>query len=73
MSPISPQQSLQVDSVDSDIEYDMPLQGDNVHAAHGSLSKLYDMSIYESEQLSCTPLYEGATLSLMDALVKYLK
>ena len=72
MSPIAPQ-SLQVDSVDSDIEYDRPLQGDNVYAAHGSLSEIYDMSIYESEQLSHTPLYEGATLSLMDALVKYLK
>lgn len=65
--------SQQVDSTDSDVEYDMPLQGDNVYAAEGSLSELYDMSIYENEQLSCTPLYEGASLSLLNALVKYFK
>ena len=40
------------------------------HKVH---SELYDMSVYDSEQLSCTPLYDGASLSLMDALVKYLK
>ena len=66
----SPQRSLQIDS---DIEFDMPLQDDSVYAAQGSLSELYDMSVYDSEQLSCTPLYDGASLSLMDALVKYLK
>ena len=66
----SPQQSLQIDG---DIEFDMPLQDDSVYAAQGSLSELYDMSVYDSEQLSCTPLYDGASLSLMDALVKYLK
>lgn len=59
-------------------EYNIPLhgdnvQGDNVYAEQDSLSELCDMSVYENEQLSCTPLYEGATLSLMDALVKYLK
>ena len=66
----SPQQSLQVDS---DIELDTPLHADTVYAAQGSLSELYDMSVYDSEQSSCTPLYDGASLSLMDALVKYLK
>ena len=29
------------------------------------------MSIYDTETLSKTPLYDGATISLMDALVKY--
>ena len=33
-------------------------------------SKLYDMSIY-TETLSKIPLYDGATISVMDALVKY--
>ena len=37
-----------------------------------SLSTLYDMSIYDNEVLSSTPLYESASLSVMDALVKNL-
>ena len=34
--------------------------------------QLYDLSLYENEQLSSTPLYDGAKMSDMDALVKYL-
>ena len=37
-----------------------------------SLSWLYDMSIYDQEVLSSTPLYNGARLTVMDALVKHL-
>lgn len=34
--------------------------------------QLYDLSLYEVEQLSSTPLYDGAKMTVMDALVKYL-
>lgn len=37
-----------------------------------SLSKLYDISIYDNEVLFGTPLYNGARISLMDTLVKHL-
>ena len=40
--------------------------------ADNNLSKLYDMSIYDHESLSSTPLYDGANISMMDAIVKYL-
>ena len=40
----------------------MTLQDDSVYAAQGSLSELYDMSVYDSEQLSYTPLHDGASL-----------
>ena len=33
---------------------------------------LYDLSLYENEQLSSTPLYDGSKMTVMDALVKYL-
>lgn len=35
-----------------------------------SLSKLYDMGIYGNKELSA-PLYDGAKVTIMDALVKY--
>ena len=38
----------------------------------GSFSKLYDLSIYDDEKLSSSPLYDGAEISVMDAIVKYL-
>ena len=38
----------------------------------GDFSMLYDLSVYDDEQLSSTPLYEGADISVMDAVVKYL-
>ncbi len=41
-------------------------------APSGSFSKLYDISIYDDEQLSSTPLYDGAESTVMDAIVKYL-
>ena len=31
------------------------------------------MTVYETDQLSSIPLYEGASLSVLDALVKYLR
>ena len=34
--------------------------------------ELYDLSVYENENLSSTPLYDGAKMTVMDALVKYL-
>ena len=37
----------------------------------GSFSKLYDLSIY-NEQLSSIPLYDGAKITVMDAIVKHL-
>ena len=43
------------------------------HSSHeSSLLELYDLSVYENEQLSSTPLYNGAKVTVMDALVKYL-
>ena len=33
---------------------------------------LYDLSVYDDEQLSSTPLYDGATITILDAVVKYL-
>ena len=35
--------------------------------------KLYDMSIYDTECLSKTPLFTGSSTSIMDALVAYLR
>lgn len=37
-----------------------------------SLTSAYDMSIYDTETLTKTPLYDGSKCTLMDALVKYL-
>ena len=34
--------------------------------------KLYNMSIYETERLSKTPLFNGSSTTVMDALVAYL-
>lgn len=38
----------------------------------GSLTSTYDMSVYDTETLSKTPLYDGSNCTLMDAVVKYL-
>ena len=47
------------------------LCNDNVDQEPHILFDLYDMSTYDIETLSKTPLYDGATISVMDALVKY--
>ena len=47
--------------------------GDNYDSeSRESSPQLYDISLYESEQLSSTPLYDGSKMTVMDALVKYL-
>ena len=47
------------------------LCNDNADQEPHIFSDLYDMSTYDIETLSKTPLYDGATISVMDALVKY--
>lgn len=37
-----------------------------------SLSGLFDKDVYDHEVLSSTPLYSGARVTIMDALVKHL-
>ena len=35
------------------------------------VESLYDLSVYDNEQLSSTPLYDGANTTILDAVVKY--
>ena len=60
------------DSSEHDFHFESDTDHDHDFPESESLSKQYDISMYDTEQLSHTPLYDGAALSVMDSLVKYL-
>lgn len=41
------------------------------NSCESSPLQLYDVSVYENEHLSLTPLYDGAKVTVMNALVKH--
>ena len=52
---------------------DSPRPSDTISSQpDNSFVELYDLSVYENERLSSTPLYDGAKTTVMDALVHYL-
>lgn len=61
------EQLTDTDDADNSME-----QSDTSEIIIGDFSTLYDLSLYEDEQLSSTPLHDGADISVMDAIVKYL-
>ena len=51
---------------------DNSMEQEDAAINNGSVFKLYDLSTYNNEQLSSTPLYDGAEITVMDVIVKYL-
>ena len=60
------EQLTDADDADNSMEH-----SDTSEIIIGDFSTLYDLSVYDNEQLSSTPLYDGADISVMDAIVKY--
>ena len=52
-------------------DHEYSVCGDTFKFDSDTAAQTYEMSVYDTEQLSSTPMYEGSRCSLMDALVRY--